>query len=609
MALTAPTIEDRYQIVTKVASGGMGVVYRGHDPILLRDVAIKVLHPHLAGDRGFVDRFRREARAAGILNHPNIVGVYDWGSTDGTYFMVMEFVPGVNLRAVLTGARRLQPIQVVEVAIPVLRALEHAHKHGIVHRDIKPENILIAREGGVKVADFGLARAYADSSVSQTDGMVTGTVQYLAPEQIQGSPADPRTDLYALGIVMFEMLTGRAPFSGETSLAIAYKHLSTQVPPPSSVAPGIPPHLDQFVLWATARNRDARPPSARALGRELERAVRTLPRSPRVVEVASRTSPAEPPNDERATTVTIPRVAPPPPRRRRRGWVLVAALLAALALLGGTAWAAWAYLVPHYTRIPPVYGLTVQEAERRLEAAGLDPRNGAGVYSRTVPAGLIVLTEPPPGVRVEKGDEVVLVPSVGPELRLVPGVEGKREAAARKLLIRAGFEPRIRRAYDDEVPRGRVIRQSTEEGNRLERGAPVTITVSRGPAPIEIPELAGRLSSDAALTLETLGFEVAETEEYSVEVERGVVIRTEPDAGGKEVPGSTVTIVVSKGPREFAMPNVIGMPVDDAQAQLEGMGLQVKVIRLPGFRGTDVKLQRPDSGATVQQGEEVSIYA
>ena len=181
MPLIAPTIEDRYQIVTKVASGGMGEVYRGHDPVLSRDVAIKVLHPHLAGDRGFVDRFRREARSAGILNHPNIVGVYDWGSTNGTYFMVMEFVPGVTLRAVLNEVGRLRPMQVLEVAIPVLRALEHAHKHGIVHRDIKPENILIAREGAVKVADFGLVRVYAYSSVSQTDGTVTGTVQYMAP--------------------------------------------------------------------------------------------------------------------------------------------------------------------------------------------------------------------------------------------------------------------------------------------------------------------------------------------------------------------------------------------------------------------------------------------
>ncbi|HEX8099089.1 MAG TPA: protein kinase, partial [Actinomycetota bacterium] len=186
MQLIASTIADRYQVLNRIASGGMGEVYRGHDPILKRDVAIKILHPHLAGDRGFVDRFRREAQAVGGLSHPNIVGVYDWGSTNGTYFMVMEFVSGVTLRMLLTEKHRLEPSQVIEVTMPVLAALDHAHKHGIVHRDVKPENILISREGTIKVADFGLARAYADSSVSQTDGTVTGTVQYLAPEQIQG---------------------------------------------------------------------------------------------------------------------------------------------------------------------------------------------------------------------------------------------------------------------------------------------------------------------------------------------------------------------------------------------------------------------------------------
>src|SRR6266496_2090677 len=220
----------------------MGEVYRAHDAVLARDVAIKILHPQLAGDRGFVDRFRREARAAAILNHPSIVGVYDWGTTDGTYFMVMEFV-------------RLEPAQVVEISLQVLGALDHAHGHGIVHRDIKPENILIARDGLVKVADFGLARAYADSYVSQAEGTVTGTVQYLAPEQIQGEPADPRTDLYALGVVMFELLTGSPPFTGETSLAIAYQHLSGKIPPPSSLVPGIPRALDLAVSGATDRDR------------------------------------------------------------------------------------------------------------------------------------------------------------------------------------------------------------------------------------------------------------------------------------------------------------------------------------------------------------------
>src|SRR5438445_12873431 len=226
LSVIESTIDGRYEVITRVAAGGMGEVYRAHDSVLGREVAIKILHPHLAGDRGFVDRFRREARAAAILNHPSIVGVYDWGTTDGTYFMVMEFVPGPNLRPLLAEYGRLEPAQAVEVCLPVLAALDHAHGHGIVHRDVKPENILIARSGAVKVADFGLARAYADSYISQAEGTVTGTVQYLAPEQIQGEPADPRTDLYALGVVMFELLTGRAPFTGETSLSLAYQHLS-----------------------------------------------------------------------------------------------------------------------------------------------------------------------------------------------------------------------------------------------------------------------------------------------------------------------------------------------------------------------------------------------
>jgi serine/threonine-protein kinase len=225
VSVVESTIEGRYQVITRIASGGMGEVYRAHDAVLARDVALKVLHPQLAGDRGFVDRFRREARASAILNHPNVVGVYDWGSTEGTYFMVMEYVQGTNLRTVLGEYARLEPGQVAEICLQVLAALDHAHGHGIVHRDVKPENILIARDGTVKVADFGLARAYADSYVSQAEGTVTGTVQYLAPEQILGEAADPRTDLYALGVVMFELLTGRPPFGGETSLSIAYQHL------------------------------------------------------------------------------------------------------------------------------------------------------------------------------------------------------------------------------------------------------------------------------------------------------------------------------------------------------------------------------------------------
>src|SRR5712691_3890533 len=310
-ALIESTVAGRYQVIARIASGGMGEVFRAHDAVLGREVALKVLHPQFAGDRGFVDRFRREARAAAILNHPNIVGVYDWGLTEGTYFMVMEYVRGHNLRTLLSEYGRLQPLQVVEIAAQVLSALDHAHGHGIVHRDVKPENILIARDGTVKVADFGLARAYADSYVSQAEGTVTGTVQYLAPEQIQGEPADPRTDLYALGVVMFELLTGGPPYSGETSLSIAYQHLTGQVPSPSHIAPAIEPAMDQVVLRATAKDRGDRPPSATAMREEVARAAAALPPAPPVAELAGRIPAAEPPSTERAETVTIPRRASP----------------------------------------------------------------------------------------------------------------------------------------------------------------------------------------------------------------------------------------------------------------------------------------------------------
>jgi serine/threonine-protein kinase len=252
--MSQTTVRARYQVIARIASGGMGEVFRARDSVLDRDVAIKVLHRNLAGDPGFIDRFRREARSAALLSHPNIVAIHDWGSTtSGTYFMVMEFVRGRNLRDLLSASERLEPQQALEVILQVLAALDHAHRKGIVHRDVKPENVLVTPEGSVKVADFGLARALAEARVTQAPGTVTGTVQYLAPEQIQGEPADPRTDLYALGIVAYELLTGSVPFTGETSVAIAYKHLSDTVPAPSRAAPHVPPELDRIVLSATEK--------------------------------------------------------------------------------------------------------------------------------------------------------------------------------------------------------------------------------------------------------------------------------------------------------------------------------------------------------------------
>ncbi|MGH2555283.1 MAG: Stk1 family PASTA domain-containing Ser/Thr kinase, partial [Actinomycetota bacterium] len=521
------TIEGRYQVIARVASGGMGEVFRAHDAVLARDVAVKVLHPQLAGDRGFVERFRREARAAAILNHPSIVGVYDWGATDGTYFMVMEFVQGTNLRSLLTEYGRLEPGQVVEVCLQVLAALDHAHGHGIVHRDVKPENILIARDGLVKVADFGLARAYADSYVSQAEGTVTGTVQYLAPEQIQGEPADPRTDLYALGVVMFELLTGRTPFVGETSLSIAYQHLSGRVPPPSSVLPTVPDELDGVVLSATEKEREQRPASARAMREEILRAGVGARPAPRVAELAAQLPSVELVPDERAPTVTIPRSLSPRARRARLMRRMLASIVLVALLVGG-AWATWVYAIPHYTRVPNVIGLTAQQAEGRVHDAGLVVKTGPGEYSTTVPTGSIIRTTPPPGERIRKGrGEVVLFPSLGPRLIGVPDVSGKSEEEATTILTDAGFTVEVKREFDDSVRSGRVIRQDPGADQEIQEGSTVTIVVSRGPPPVEVPDVTGRRTQDARDRLEDLGFRVEVSEEFSTEVPKGHVISTD----------------------------------------------------------------------------------
>ncbi len=607
MSVLESTIDGRYQVITRIASGGMGEVYRAQDAVLGRDVALKVLHPQLAGDRGFVDRFRREARAAAVLNHPNVVGVYDWGVTDGTYFMVMEFVRGQNLRALLQHVERLEPAQVAEVSLQVLAALDHAHGHGIVHRDVKPENILIADNGTLKVADFGLARAFADSHVSQAEGTVTGTVQYLAPEQVQGEPADPRTDLYATGIVMFELLTGNPPYSGETSLAIAYQHLSGTVPAPSVVVPALEPALDRAVLQATARDRADRPASARALAEQIAQARGSMAPAQPVAELAAQVPTVDFVPEDRASTVTIPRAQSPRAKRSRR-FRLVAGILALIALLGGGAWAGWTYVVPHYTVVPSVVDLTMVQARVRLDRAGLDVEVADSVFSSEVEAGSIVRTIPPPGDRIRTTGTVTLVPSKGPELIAIPPVTGLSQRVATQKLRKAGFEVEVRQVFDDRVQQGNVIDQSPAARIELEKGLTVTITVSRGPELVGIPDVAGQDEETATATLQNLGFGVAATEEFSAQVNKGDVIRTNPPIGSDVPKGSEVTLVVSKGPETFPMPNVIGMTADGARDRLEGLGLKVREVQVPGSIGNEVVGQEPDAGTTVEQGEEVTIF-
>ncbi len=585
----------------------MGEVFRAHDAVLAREVAIKVLHRPLASDQGFVDRFRREARAAAVLSHPNIVAVHDWGAVDGIYYMVMEFVRGQSVRDVLNAEGLLAPAQAADVLAQTLSALDHAHRRGIVHRDVKPENIMVTREGVVKVADFGLARAYADAQITHA-GNVTGTVQYLAPEQLQGEPADPRTDLYSLGIVAYELLTGQIPFSGESPMAIAYKHLRERVPAASARNPAVPKGLDGWIASMTEKDRELRPESAAEARRDLEAETRSLPSAAPIATLIPEIAVIPPPDSpDRATTVTIPRSRSVKRSRRRRGrWAF--GLVFALLALGAAAWGAWTYLVPHDVEVPGVVGLSVQEAQAKLEA-DFTVRIAEGVYDEQAPVDQVLSQRPGPGAEIREGSQIVLVPSLGPRPVKVPDLVGMTVPEARKALEDIGLhlaEPAER--YDATAPTGQIISQGVQAKEKIPQGSEVEVVVSKGPAPVPVPKVIGE-TQEAAEGLLGANWVVKVKEEYSDEVERGRVISQTPDPRTKLQPGETVTIVVSLGPEQFPAPNVVGMTQAAAVAKIESLGLQAQVIKLPGATGElTVATQLPVAGATVRAGSTITIY-
>jgi serine/threonine-protein kinase len=612
LAFTLNTLDGRYHVLDRIAAGGMGEVYRAHDAVLERPVAIKVLHRSLAGDAGFVERFRREARAAASLNHQNIVAVHDWGSVDGIYYMVMEYVAGRSVREVLNEQGALAPAQAADVLEQTLAALQHAHRQGIVHRDVKPENLIVTRDGVVKVADFGLARALADAQITEA-GTVTGTVQYLAPEQLQGEPADPRTDLYALGIVAFELLTGRLPFTGETPMAIAYKHIHDRVPRPSSFNPSVPSSLDGWVASVTEKERELRPESASEARRDLAAESGSLPASEPlaslVPDVTVVPAPGPKAHMDPAPTVAIKGRTTAHGAPRRSWWRIALVLLIALVALGSAAWAAWAYLIPHKVDVPTVVGMPVDQAQARLVDAGLVVRVAAGQYSTKVATDHVLRVQPPEGTTLEKGDRLTLVPSLGPRPVPVPDVTGKTLSKARGLLRDAGLNVgKVTKEFHERVDLGLVIRQSVRGDAEAPIGSDIDLVISKGPTPVPVPKVVGLEQSDATAALEAEGFVVSVSEEFSERVDKGVVISQTPTRGTDYQPGNSVSIVVSKGPPEFAMPSVVGMPRDEAVDRLRGLELLVDVSIVPGHPGTRVVFQEPAAGVIVRAGDLVHIY-
>jgi eukaryotic-like serine/threonine-protein kinase len=584
--LSLVTLDGRYHIVERVAAGGMGEVFRAHDAVLAREVAIKVLHRSLAADQSFVDRFRREARAAASLSHPNIVAVYDWGAVDGIYYMVMEFVRGQAARTLLNSVGRLEPAQATDVVRQTLVALESAHRQGIVHRDVKPENILITTEGVVKVADFGLARAYADARATQV-GTVTGTVQYLAPEQIRGEPADPRSDLYSLGIVTYELLTGKLPFTGDTAMAIASKHLSDRVPPPSASVSTITPELDAFVVSATDRDRELRPESAAEMRRDIESIAANLPAARKLASLVGDIPEITVSHDAAGTTETVKvlstKTIPRVERTARRRWRKTAGAVVLIAATLAAAWGAWTYLIPHRATVPPLVGVNVELAKNQLEHLGLVPNIAHGLYSMQVPAGSVLKVTPIPGTTLKRGQVVTLVPSLGPPPVDIPPIKGMTQDAATKALQDAGFAVGTNptQQFDKKVPLGDVVSWSPP-GSTAPQGSTIDLVISSGPPPTPLPDVTGKTQNDAEKILKKAGFVVTVVPGFSDTVAKGLVLNTDPPGGpDKQAPyGSPITLSVSVGPESFPCPDFVGMTLEQARATAKSAGLNLQLFPL-----------------------------
>ncbi|MEU1122698.1 Stk1 family PASTA domain-containing Ser/Thr kinase [Streptomyces sp. NPDC005899] len=625
--LVGQLLDGRYRIDARIAVGGMATVYRAVDTRLDRVLALKVMHPALATDAAFVERFIREAKSVARLAHPNVVAVFDQGAQGAYVYLAMEYVAGCTLRDVLRERGALQPRAALDILEPVLAALGAAHRAGFVHRDMKPENVLIGDDGRVKVADFGLVRAVG--TVTDTTGSLLGTVSYLAPEQIEHGTADTRADVYACGVVLYEMLTGGKPHTGDTAAQIIYQHLNEDVPPPSAAVPGLAAALDGLVAVATTRDPEARPHDAVAL-LALSREARAVLTEEQLDAVPPQAV-AEARDGAEDRTSVIPRVIPPgqgtahhtsrlemppPPPGRGRGARgrfaavprrgMLAALVALLLVLAGTG--VWYINSGQFTRVPSLLGKTQEAAEKRLAEAGLDVKGVAHAYSDTVERGTVVSTDPGSGERIRGNDAVKLVISRGPEVVEVPDIEGLALADARRELRKAGLEQgMVTREFSEEMGRGDVVRTDPAVGTERHAGSAVALVVSKG-SPVDVPDVTGLDVEEATAALDEVGLEakVRPDRVHSAEAE-GDVARQSPAEGEDVAEGDTVELTVSAGPRMVQVPDVTGKDVDEARSTLEGAGFEVKVDR-PFLSFSDtVASQSVDGGKKAAEGSRITI--
>ena len=660
--LVGRLLDGRYQITQRLARGGMATVYRAVDMRLTRTVAVKVMHIGLGDEAEFARKFDREARAAAKLSHPNVVSVFDQGQDlegpNSRPYIVMEYVEGQTLRDVLNREAPLPPARALELMEPVLAALAAAHDAGLVHRDVKPENVLISDRGRLKVADFGLAKAVSSQSSTATQGLLIGTVSYLPPELVVAGRADARSDVYSAGVVLFELLTGRKPHTGDSPIQIAYAHVHRDVPPPSVGPTGgrIPPYLDALVTRATARDANRRQPDAKVFlaqvrrarialqqgladDPELTRELRAEPRpgagSPRRdradYEVTQMVPTPVPAAQAQARPLATPRTvidAPPPAvprpvhppiaerlaasererraRKRRRGWLafLLVVLISASAALAG-----WYLTEGRFTTAPVLDSLSSAEAKRVAAKVGLSV-DFSEAYSETVARGMVISTKPGPGTKILRGGKIEAAVSKGPERYPMPVVVGLSQAAAEVAIEKAKLAVgKLADGYSDQVAAGTVLRASEKQGARLKKGTAINLVVCAGPKPVSITDYRGTPYDAAAAALKGAGFQVVERSGYSTKVAKDLVLRQDPRSG-HAARGETITLTRSLGTELVTVPNVQRMALPAARKVMRKAGFKTKVqqvgVNRPGVGY--VVYSNPGARTEVPKGSTVVLY-
>ncbi|MFD6269725.1 Stk1 family PASTA domain-containing Ser/Thr kinase [Nocardia asteroides] len=644
-------LEGRYRIDAPIARGGMSMVFRGTDTRLDRPVAIKVMDPKFAGDPQFLTRFEFEARAVAKLKHPSLVAVYDQG-IDGEYpFLIMELVEGGTLRELLRERGPMPPHAVRAVAEPVLRAIGTAHDAGLVHRDVKPENVLISDAGEVKIADFGLVRAVAAANTTSAS-VILGTAAYLSPEQVTTGTADARSDVYSFGILIFELLTGQVPFTGDNSLSVAYQRVENDVPAPSTLIGGVPPELDALVAKATARDPQQRFADANEMAARLqtiamelnlppyrvpaprdsaehlsesyrtgaahhpgERPMTPPPVAPHPVAVHQAAPPDHQPQHTRVVTAPRPRpdeyasahaahnpFAPNENTSRRTGlvWASIVTALTLLVGIGG-----WWLGVGRYTAVPPIAGMDSERAVAVLQEAGFETvlRNKA---SDTIPVGGVVGTDPSAGSRVTKGSTVAVLISNGKPR--VPDIKPGDQISATNQAIRdAGLQPIDSGEAPSTAPKGTLAKVDPAPGTILPMGAQVKVYRSKGSQPVNVPDVRGKSAEEAAQALATAGLTVRDTRvQYDKSVEGDKAIGTDPAVGTTLQSGDSVTLIVSNAVK---VPNVMGQTVGNARSKLQQLGLRVEVKSITDSDSSLVIGQVPGFNSNVEAGSVVTLTA